>query len=218
MGSIGKRIFTVAVGLLLAAGIPYLAATAVHADPGCGCHAEKGHDGGCGHLGGCEGCERGCGHHGGGEGCGRGCGKDCVQKASSGCGHNEGCGCGRMASSDCEECGCECGYPKDAGQAGAGHRGGMHDNMAKGPGGMHGMMHGGKDGAPMKDRMAKHLEGMREKIGKLRAVEAKMEALKAKDDAAAFRAASLEHSKLLTDLQESHLKHMEGMMTMGGGK
>ena len=87
--------------------------------------------------------------------------------------------------------------------------------MAKGRGGMHAMMHGGKDGSPMKERMAKHLEGMREKIGKLRAIEAKMDALKAKDDAAAFRAASLEHSRLLTDLQESHLKHMEGMM---GGK
>jgi len=38
-----------------------------------------------------------------------------------------------------------------------------------------------------------------------------METLTSKDDAA-FRAASLEHSKLLTDLQASHLKHMEGMM------
>ncbi|HWS15345.1 MAG TPA: hypothetical protein VN450_04045 [Candidatus Methylomirabilis sp.] len=210
MGSIGKKIMTVAVGLLLAAGIPYLATTAVHADPGCGCHAGKGHDGGCGHHGGCDGCE-GC------EGrCGKECGKNCAQKTSCACGHDEGCGCGRMASSGCDGCGCECGYPKDAGQAGAEHHGGTHDNMAKGPGGRHGMMHGGKDGPPMKDRMAKHLEGMREKIGKLRALEAKMEALKSKDDAAAFRAASLEHSKLLTDLQESHLKHMEGMM--GGGR
>jgi hypothetical protein len=39
-----------------------------------------------------------------------------------------------------------------------------------------------------------------------------MEALSSKDDAAAFRAASLEHSKLLTDLLESRLKQMEGMM------
>ncbi|RJP21949.1 MAG: hypothetical protein C4529_06655, partial [Deltaproteobacteria bacterium] len=61
-----------------------------------------------------------------------------------------------------------------------------------------------------------HLEETRGTIGKLRAVEAKMEALKAKDDAAAFRAASLEHAKLLTDLQESHLKHMDWMMR--GGK
>jgi len=52
-------------------------------------------------------------------------------------------------------------------------------------------------------------------VKKLRDLEAKMEALKARDDAAAFRAASLEHAKLLTDLQESHLKHMEKMM--GGG-
>jgi hypothetical protein len=63
--------------------------------------------------------------------------------------------------------------------------------------------------------MASHMEETRGTIAKLRALEAKMEALKSKDDAAAFRAASLEHSKLLTDLQASHLKHMEGMM---GGK
>jgi hypothetical protein len=43
----------------------------------------------------------------------------------------------------------------------------------------------------------------------------KMEALKSKEDAAAFHADSLEHSKLLTDLQESRLQHMGGMM--GGG-
>ena len=78
---------------------------------------------------------------------------------------------------------------------------------------MHGMH--GKDGGPMKEGMGRHMEEMRGTIAKLRALEAKMEALKSKDDAAAFRAASLEHSKLLTDLQESHLKHMEGMM---GGK
>jgi hypothetical protein len=43
----------------------------------------------------------------------------------------------------------------------------------------------------------------------------KTEALKSKEDADAFRAASLEPSKLPTDLQESRLQHMEGMM--GGG-
>jgi hypothetical protein len=64
----------------------------------------------------------------------------------------------------------------------------------------------------MKEEMARHMEEMRGTIANLRALEAKMDALKAKDDAAAFRAASLEHSKLLTDLQASHLKHMEGMM------
>ncbi len=159
MGLLGKKIFTVAVGLLLAAGIPHLATTAVHADPGCGC----------------------------------GCKCSCGVKADCGC--EGGCDCGRKA-----DCGCEHGYPKDAGQAGAGRHGGKH----------------GKDGAPMKERMAGHMDEMRAKIAKLRAIEAKMDGLKAKDDAAAFRAASLEHAKLLTDLQESHLKHMEGMM--GGGK
>ena len=81
---------------------------------------------------------------------------------------------------------------------------------------MHGMMHGGKGAAPMKESMGKHLEEVRSAVAKLRELEAKMESLKAKDDAAAFRAASLEHAKLLTDIQESHLKHMEGMV--GGGK
>jgi hypothetical protein len=87
--------------------------------------------------------------------------------------------------------------------------------------GMHGKdvghMHGGHMamGGPMMEGMARHLEETRGTIAKLRALEAKMETLKSKDDAAAFRAASLEHSKLLTDLQESHLKHMEGRM---GGK
>jgi len=84
----------------------------------------------------------------------------------------------------------------------------MQDNAAAAPGGMH-RMHGG--GGPMKEGMTRHMEEMRGTIAKLRALEAKMEGLTSKDDAA-FRAASLEHSKLLTDLQASHLKHMEGMM------
>jgi Spy/CpxP family protein refolding chaperone len=92
----------------------------------------------------------------------------------------------------------------------------MQDNAAAAPGGMHRMMHGWQGGPPMKAAMAKHLEEMRSTVKKLRDLEAKMGALKSRDDAAAFRAASLEHATLLTDLQESHLKHMEGMM--GGGK
>lgn len=152
MGTIGKGILTLAAGLLLAAGAPYVATTAVHADPGSGCR--------------------------------------CV----SDCGHWKGCGCPKGA--------CMQGIPPC-----------MQDNAAAAPPGMHRMMHGG--GAPMREGMARHMEEMRGTTAKLRALEAKMEALKSKDDAAAFRAASLEHSKLLTDLQESHLKHMEGMM---GGK
>jgi hypothetical protein len=147
MGAIGKKFFTVAVGLLLAAGVPYVASTTVHADPGSGC---------------------GC---------------DCPCGEKSECGHGEGCDCG-------------------------GHHG-KHD-------GMHGKEGGHMaGGGPMKEGMTRHMEETRGTIAKLRVLEAKMEALKSKDDAAAFRAASLEHSKLLTDLQASHLKHMEGMM---GGK
>jgi hypothetical protein len=144
MGAIGKKIFMVAVGLLLAAGIPYVASTTVHADPGPG----------------------------GGRNC------PCGEKSE--CGQGEGCDCG-------------------------GHHG-KHE-------GMHGKQMA--DGGPMKEGMARHMEETRGTIAKLRALEAKMDDLKSKDDAAAFRAASLEHSKLLTDLQDSHLKHMEGMM---GGK
>jgi hypothetical protein len=81
---------------------------------------------------------------------------------------------------------------------------------------MHGKMHGGMGASPMKERMGKHMEEIRSTVAKLRDLEAKMESLKAKDDAAAFRAASLEHARLLTDLQESHLKHMQEMA--GGGK
>jgi hypothetical protein len=148
MGAIGKKIFMVAVGLLLAAGIPHLATTPVHAEPGCGCP----------------------------------CGE---------------CGCGGEGKCDCE-----------------GHHG-KHAGMHGRDGGhMHGKEMAGR--GPMKEGMARHMEEMRGTIAKLRALEAKMEGLKAKDDAAAFRDASLEHAKLLADLQESHLKHMEGMM--GGGK
>ena len=151
MGAIGKKIFTAAIGLLLAAGVPYVAATA-YADPGSG----SGHECSCG--GKCD------------------------------CGHGKGCDCG-------------------------GHHG-KHEGMhGKDGGHMHGMHM--DHGSPMKEGMARHMEEMRGTILKLRALEAKMESLTSKDDAAAFRAASLEHSKLLTDLQDSHLKHMEGMM---GGK
>ena len=157
MGAIGKKMFIVVVGLLLAAGVPYVASTTVHADPGSG-------------------------HH-------QGCCQDCPRHGE--CPGGPGCGCSRTAGQGVPPC--------------------MQDNAAAVPGGMH-RMHGG---GPMKEGMTRHMEEMRGTIAKLRALETKMEGLKSKDDAAAFRAASLEHSKLLTDLQASHLKHMEGMM---GGK
>jgi len=152
MGTIGKRILVMAIGLLLAAGVPYFAATALHADPGPGS------------------------------------GRDCPCGEKPDCGHGEKDDCG-----DCQ---------------------GKHEGMRCKEGGqMPCKRMAGRP--PMRKGMASHMEETRGTIAKLRALEAKMEALKAKDDAAAFRAASLEHSKLLTDLQESHLKHMEGMM---GGK
>ena len=149
MGTIGKRILTVAIGLLLAAGVPYVAATTLHADPGPGSE--------------CKG--------------------PCGEKA--GCGHGEKCDCG-------------------------GHKGKHEGMQCKECGHMHGKPMAG--GPPMMQGMARHVEETRATIAKLRALEATMETLQSKDDAAAFRAASLEHSKLLTDLQASHLKHMEGMM------
>ena len=149
MGTIGKRIFMVAVGLLLAAGIPYVASTTSHADAGSGCK-----------------CECPCG-----------------EKAD--CGHGKECG-------DCK-----------------GHQG-KHEGMHGKEGGRNPCKQMG--GPPKKEGMASHMEETRGTIAKLRALEATMETLKSKDDAAAFRAASLEHSKLLTDLQASHLKQMEGMM------
>lgn len=114
-----------------------------------------------------------------------------------GCGYHEGCGC---------EC---CGE----GWAGREAPPCMQDNAAGVPGGMRRMMRGKRmgGGGPMMKGMARHMEEMEATILKLRTLEAKMGALKSEDDAA-FRAASLEHAKLLTDLQESHLKHMEGMM------
>ena len=149
MGTIGKRILTMAVGLLLAAGVPYVATTTAHAEPG------------------------------------------------SGSGHE----CG-------EKCGCDCGGHHGKHEGMHGKEGGAHKEH------MHGKHMGG--GGPMKEGMARHLEETRGTIAKLRALKAKMATLDAPSDAeAAFRAVSIAHSKLLTDLQESHLKHMEGMM---GGK
>ncbi|MFA6149465.1 MAG: hypothetical protein WC899_14775 [bacterium] len=166
MRKMGRTILALAVGMLLATGIPFPTVTAVQADPGCG---------------------HGCGHH---DGCGPGCDDYCK---------------------GCPGCDCECGCPGGAGQAVPPC---MQDNAAAVPGGMHRMMHGKPmaEKGSMKETMRRHMEGMRGTIAKLRALESKMESLKTKDDAAAFRAASLEHSKLLTDLQESHLKHMEGIM------
>lgn len=176
-----RKTIVLVLGLLLAAGIPYPGATTVHADPGCGCHAGKGHAGECPHHGGCA-------HHGG-------CGADCPH-------HGECPGC--------PGCGCECGYPKGAGQAVPPC---MQDNAATAPCGMHRMMHGGSPPPMMRAELGKHVEEMRATIGKLREIEKKM--ADQVRDGESFRRLSLEHAKLLTDLQASHLRHME-KMTAGG--
>lgn len=132
-----------------------------------------------------------------------------------GCGCREHMGCGpgcahRGEFPGCPGCGEECGCPKGMGR---GVPPCMQDNAAAVPGGgMRRMMCGGGGAPPMRKAMAMHMEEMRATVKKLRALEEKMEILKSKDDAAAFRAASLEHSKLLTDHMESRLKQMEGMM------
>ena len=66
MGTSGKKIFAVAIGLLLAAGVPYVAATTVYADPasGSGQECPCGEKCECGHGKGCD-CR---GHHGKHEG------------------------------------------------------------------------------------------------------------------------------------------------------
>ena len=139
-----------------------------------------------------------------------------VVQADPGCGYgcrgHVGCGPGcahQDESPGCPGCRGEFGCPKGMGRAVPPC---MQDNAAAAPGGMHRRMCDGGGAPPMRKAMAAHMEETRATVKKLRALEETMEILKSKDDAAAFRAASLEHSKLLTDLQESHLKHMEGMM------
>jgi hypothetical protein len=95
------------------------------------------------------------------------------------------CGCGEC---DCGSCGqeCRCGH--------------MH--------GGHGMPHMmmGMEG------MKRHMGEVRKSVSALRDHEKKMEGI---TDPAEFRKAAMEHFRMLDDLQESHVKHMESMM---GGK
>jgi hypothetical protein len=71
------------------------------------------------------------------------------------------------------------------------------------------MMHGGP---PMMEGMKKHMEEVRKSVAGLRDHEKKMGGI---TDTAEFRKAALEHFRMLDDLQESHVKHME---SMAGGK
>ena len=71
----------------------------------------------------------------------------------------------------------------------------------------------GKEGMhPMGEKMKGHLEEMKKTVSDLRESEKRMESL---TDPQAFRAAVLEHLKILDDLEESRLGHMESMMGAG---
>jgi hypothetical protein len=73
--------------------------------------------------------------------------------------------------------------------------------------------HGGHGGPAMTEGMKKHLVEVRKNIAALRDHEKTMEGI---IDPAEFRKAAVRHFRMLADLQESHLKHMESLA--GGGK
>lgn len=66
---------------------------------------------------------------------------------------------------------------------------------------------------PMMEGMKKHMEQVRKSVAALRDHEKKMEGI---TDPAEFRKAAIEHFRMVDDLQESHVKHMESMA--GGAK
>jgi hypothetical protein len=66
---------------------------------------------------------------------------------------------------------------------------------------------------PMMGGMKMHMEEVRKSVTALREHEKKMELI---TDPAEFRKAAVAHFRMLDDLQESHVKHMESMMGRGG--
>lgn len=72
--------------------------------------------------------------------------------------------------------------------------------------------HGAKGMHPMWEKMKAHREEMKNAVSDLRESERKMESAEGPE---AFRAAVLEHLKILDGIQESHLDHMETMMGAG---
>jgi hypothetical protein len=116
-------------------------------------------------------------------------GGDCECGGDCGCGDNSDCDCGGK-SCPCEE-----------------------EGEAMGPGGHHGpgphrMMEGM---AGMKE----HLDKVRQAVSELRRNEREMAGL---TDAAAFRAAAVKQFKMIDDVLEAHLKHMESMTGRMQGK
>lgn len=67
-------------------------------------------------------------------------------------------------------------------------------------------------GPPMMEGMKKHMEEVRKRVAGLRDHEKKLEGV---TDPVEFRKAAIEHLRMLDDLHESHVKHME---SMAGGK
>jgi uracil phosphoribosyltransferase len=76
-----------------------------------------------------------------------------------------------------------------------------------------GHMRGGHGKHPMMEGMKKHMEEVRKSVAALREHENKMEGI---TDPAQFRKAAMEHFRMLDDLNESHVKHMDSMMGGGG--
>jgi hypothetical protein len=65
----------------------------------------------------------------------------------------------------------------------------------------------------MMEGMKKHMEEVRTNVRALRDHEKKLEKI---TDPAEFRKAAMEHFRMLGDIQESHVRHMESVM--GGGR
>lgn len=108
----------------------------------------------------------------------------------------EGCKCDCPAGKDCKcdcppgkECRCDC------------------------PKGMHGHHPDGQGMASKMEGMKKHMEGVRMKVRALKDHEKKLEGI---TDPAEFRKAAIEHFRMLDDIHESHVNHMESVM--GGVK
>jgi hypothetical protein len=74
-------------------------------------------------------------------------------------------------------------------------------------------MHRGHGMPPMMEGMKKHMEEVRKSVSALREHEKKMEGI---TDPAEFRKAAIAHFRMLDDLHESHVKHMESMMGRRG--
>ena len=95
-----------------------------------------------------------------------------------------------MCDCCCGGCECDCGKGRECG-----HKHGVH--------GMHPIMEG----------MKTHMEEVRKIVAALRDNEKKMGGL---TDPAEFRKAAIAHFRMLDDLQESHVRHMDSMMGGAG--